>query len=84
MSMQKTIPDASTSIQKQTVIFHWVSVKHDINIKGKGRRLWDDVDGWSNLELSQLLWYAILALDKNDTNSYRVCPVQERPLSLVF
>jgi hypothetical protein len=46
LSRQKTVPDAPTSIQKQTAIFHWESVKYDIKIKGKGRRLLDDVDGW--------------------------------------
>jgi ATP-binding cassette subfamily G (WHITE) protein 2 (PDR) len=46
LSRQKTIPDAPTSIQKQTAIFQWESVTYDIKIKGKGRRLLDDVDGW--------------------------------------
>lgn len=46
LTREKTIPDAPTSIQKQTAIFHWESVKYDIKIKGKPRRLLDDVDGW--------------------------------------
>jgi len=38
--------DPSPNIQKQTAIFHWDSVNYDIKIKGEGRRLLDEVDGW--------------------------------------
>ncbi|KAI9751254.1 MAG: pyruvate dehydrogenase E1, beta subunit [Chaenotheca gracillima] len=34
------------AIQRQTAIFHWEGVNYDIKIKGEGRRLLDDVDGW--------------------------------------
>ena len=34
------------AIQKQTQIFHWDSVNYDIKVKGKPRRLLDEVDGW--------------------------------------
>ena len=43
---EMTVPDAPASIQKQTAIFHWDDVSLDIKIKGKPRRLLDDVDGW--------------------------------------
>lgn len=36
----------STVIQKQTAIFQWKSVCYDIKIKGKPRRILDNVDGW--------------------------------------
>ena len=38
--------DIPPSIQKQTAIFHWLGVNYDIKIKGEGRRILDDVDGW--------------------------------------
>ncbi|KAL9127279.1 MAG: hypothetical protein Q9217_003814 [Psora testacea] len=38
--------DIPPSIQKQTAIFHWLGVNYDIKIKGGGRRILDDVDGW--------------------------------------
>ena len=38
--------DIPPSIQKQTAIFHWLGVNFDIKIKGEGRRILDDVDGW--------------------------------------
>ncbi|KAL8834803.1 MAG: hypothetical protein Q9170_003599, partial [Blastenia crenularia] len=43
---EQTIPDAPPSIQKQTTIFHWDSVNYDIKIKGKPRKILDEVDGW--------------------------------------
>ena len=43
---EKTVPEAPASIQKQTAVFHWDSVNYDIKIKGKPRRILDDVDGW--------------------------------------
>ncbi|KAH8590585.1 AtrD, ABC-transporter [Bisporella sp. PMI_857] len=46
MSRQRTIPDAPVNIQKQTAVFHWDNVNYDIKIKGEGRRLLDQVDGW--------------------------------------
>jgi hypothetical protein len=46
LKREKTTPDAPASIQRQTAIFHWESVNYDIKIKGKPRRLLDDVDGW--------------------------------------
>lgn len=42
----KTVPDAPSSIQKQTAIFHWDDVHYDIKIKGEPRKLLDGVDGW--------------------------------------
>jgi ATP-binding cassette subfamily G (WHITE) protein 2 (PDR) len=46
LSRTQTVPEAPTSIQKQTAIFHWDGVNYDIKIKGEPRRLLDDVDGW--------------------------------------
>ncbi|RDW75194.1 AtrD-1 [Coleophoma cylindrospora] len=46
LSREKTVPDAPTSIQKQTAIFHWNEVNYDIKIKNEPRRLLDGVDGW--------------------------------------
>lgn len=46
LSREKTVPDAPTSIQRQTAIFHWNEVNYDIKIKGEPRRLLDGVDGW--------------------------------------
>jgi len=46
LTRTKTVPEAPTSLQKQTAIFHWDSVNYDIKIKGEPRRLLDDVDGW--------------------------------------
>ncbi|KAL8826987.1 MAG: hypothetical protein Q9191_003460 [Dirinaria sp. TL-2023a] len=46
LAQEKTAHDAPASIQKQTKVFHWDSVNYDIKIKGKPRRLLDDVDGW--------------------------------------
>ncbi|KAJ3926824.1 MAG: AtrD, ABC-transporter [Lentinula lateritia] len=37
---------AVSGLQKQTSIFHWEDVCYDIKIKGEGRRLLDNVDGW--------------------------------------
>ncbi|EEH39177.2 ABC transporter CDR4 [Paracoccidioides lutzii Pb01] len=34
------------SIVKQTSVFHWENVCYDIKIKGKQRRILDQVDGW--------------------------------------
>lgn len=44
--MQMTNTEIPPTIQKQTAIFHWQGVNYDIKIKGEGRRLLDDVDGW--------------------------------------
>lgn len=46
LAREKSVPDAPASIQTQTAIFHWDSVNYDIDIKGKPRRLLDEVDGW--------------------------------------
>lgn len=46
LAREKTVPDAPTSIQKQTAIFHWDSVSYGIKVKGKPRTLLDEVDGW--------------------------------------
>jgi CDR ABC transporter len=46
LAQEKTVPDAAASIQKQTAVFYWDSVSFDINVKGKPRRLLDEVDGW--------------------------------------
>lgn len=46
IAREKAVPDAPGSIQKQTAVFHWNSVNYDIKIKGKTRRLLDEVDGW--------------------------------------
>ncbi|KAL8945039.1 MAG: hypothetical protein Q9216_000023 [Gyalolechia sp. 2 TL-2023] len=46
LAREKTVPDAPASIQKQTAIFHWDGVNYDIKIKGKSRRILDEVDGW--------------------------------------
>ena len=46
LAREKTVPDAPASIQKQTAAFHWDGVNCDIKIKGKPRRLLDEVDGW--------------------------------------
>ena len=46
LSDEKTMPEASANIQKQNQVFHWDSVNYDIKIKGKPRRLLDQVDGW--------------------------------------
>ena len=46
LAREKTVPDAPPSIQKQTAVFHWDSVSYDIMIKGKPKRLLDNVDGW--------------------------------------
>jgi ATP-binding cassette subfamily G (WHITE) protein 2 (PDR) len=43
LTRQITVP---ATIQKQTAVFHWEGVNYDIKIKGKPRRLLDDVDGW--------------------------------------
>ena len=43
---QKTTSEIPPSIQKQTAQFHWLGVNYDIKVKGGGRRLLDDVDGW--------------------------------------
>lgn len=39
------MPDTRAAIQKQTAVFHSDSAKYDIKIKGKPRRLLDEVDG---------------------------------------
>lgn len=36
----------SVNIQRQTAIFHWQDLSYDIKIKGEGRRILDQVDGW--------------------------------------
>ena len=46
LAREKKVPDAPGSIQKQSAVFHWDSVNYDIKIKGKPRRLLDEVDGW--------------------------------------
>ncbi|KAL9601178.1 MAG: hypothetical protein Q9219_002678 [cf. Caloplaca sp. 3 TL-2023] len=46
IAREKTVPDAPATIQKQTSIVHWDSVNYDIKIKGKPRRILDEVDGW--------------------------------------
>ncbi|KAH8789417.1 AtrD, ABC-transporter [Hyaloscypha sp. PMI_1271] len=46
LTREKTVPDAPTSIQKQTAVFHWDGVSYDIKIKGGNRVLLDNVDGW--------------------------------------
>lgn len=46
LAQEKTVYDDHASIQKQTKVFHWDSVNYDIKIKGKARRLLDEVDGW--------------------------------------
>lgn len=38
--------DISSTIQKQTSIFHWSDVCYDIKVKGGQKRLLDHVDGW--------------------------------------
>jgi ATP-binding cassette, subfamily G (WHITE), member 2, PDR len=43
LTRQITVP---ATIQKQTAVFHWEGVDYDIKIKGKPRKLLDDVDGW--------------------------------------
>ncbi|KAF2270328.1 ABC transporter-like protein [Lojkania enalia] len=46
IAREESVPDTPASIQKQSAVFHWDSVNHDIKIKGKSRRLLDDVDSW--------------------------------------
>lgn len=46
LAREKTVPDIPVSIQRQTKSFHWDEVSYDINIKGKPRRLLDEIDGW--------------------------------------
>ncbi|KAL8992955.1 MAG: hypothetical protein Q9188_007455, partial [Gyalolechia gomerana] len=46
LAREKTVPDAPASIQNQNAIFHWDNVNYDIKIKGKPRRILDEVDGW--------------------------------------
>ena len=46
LAQEKAVPDAPANIQKQTAIFHWDSVSYDIKVKGKPRRILDNVDGW--------------------------------------
>ncbi|TVY46155.1 ZEB2-regulated ABC transporter [Lachnellula occidentalis] len=55
LARTKTMPDAPASIQKQTAIFHWDSVKYDIKIKKEPRRLLDEVDGWVKLVTGEML-----------------------------
>lgn len=43
---QKTTSEIPPHIQKQTAIFHWDSVRYDIQIKKESRTLLNDVDGW--------------------------------------
>ena len=45
-SREETVPETPASIQKQTQVLHWDGVNYDIKVKGKPRRLLDDVDGW--------------------------------------
>jgi len=46
LAQEKTVLDAPASIQKQTSVFFWNNVSLDIKIKGKPRKLLDEVDGW--------------------------------------
>jgi ATP-binding cassette subfamily G (WHITE) protein 2 (PDR) len=46
LALEKTAPDAPTSIQKQTATFHWDSVSYDIKTESGPRRLLDEIDGW--------------------------------------
>ena len=46
LAQVKTVLDTPASIQKQTSIFYWSDVSLNIKIKGKPRRLLDEVDGW--------------------------------------
>ncbi|KAL8782451.1 MAG: hypothetical protein Q9213_005381 [Squamulea squamosa] len=46
LAQEKTVPDVPANIQKQTAVFCWDSVNYDIKIKGKPRRILDQVDGW--------------------------------------
>jgi ATP-binding cassette, subfamily G (WHITE), member 2, PDR len=43
---QKRMDYTPGLIQKQTAIFHWDSISYDIKIKGKSRRILDEIDGW--------------------------------------
>ena len=46
LARENTVPNAPASIQKQSEVLHWDSINYDIKIKGKPRRLLDEVDGW--------------------------------------
>lgn len=46
LALGETVPEAPAGIQKQNQIFHWDNVSYDIKVKGKPRRLLDEVDGW--------------------------------------
>ena len=46
LAREKTMPGISASIQKQTEVFLWDSVNYDIKVKGKPRRLLDEINGW--------------------------------------
>ena len=46
IAQEKMMPDTPAAIQKQIAVLHWGSVNYDIKIKGKPRRLLDDVNGW--------------------------------------
>ncbi|TDZ18681.1 ZEB2-regulated ABC transporter 1 [Colletotrichum orbiculare MAFF 240422] len=38
--------ESVAGIERQTSVFHWKDVCYDIKIKGEGRRILDNVDGW--------------------------------------
>ena len=46
LARDQTVSEAPANIQNQTHVFHWDGVSYDINVKGKPRRLLDEVDGW--------------------------------------
>lgn len=46
LTREKTMPGIPASIQRQTEVFLWDSVSYDIKVKGKPRRLLDDINGW--------------------------------------
>lgn len=46
IAQEKMMHGTAAAIQKQNAVFHWDGVNYDIQIKGKPRRLLDEVDGW--------------------------------------
>lgn len=46
LAQEKIVHSTPTGIQKQTAVFHWDRVNYDIKIKGKPRRLLDEISGW--------------------------------------
>ena len=46
IAREKTVPDKTATIQKQTAIFHWDSVSYSIKVKGGERRILNEIDGW--------------------------------------